>query len=64
MRNRAGAIGEEGQGDEDAHADEGGDADQRMEQEADRQIERHPRQIEEGRGAGAGQEGADLVEVA
>src|SRR5215218_271961 len=35
-----------------------------MEGEADEQVERDPRQVEQGRGAAARKEGADLVEVA
>ena len=60
----ASGIGEEGERAEHGKAEEGRNADERMEQEADREIDRHPGQVEEGGGTGAGQEGADLVEVA
>ncbi len=58
------SVGDEGDGDEDQRADGGGDADQRVEEEADREIERHPRQIEQRARTGTGQERPDRIEVA
>ena len=45
-------------------ADQRRDADPGMEQEADREVERHPGQVEQRRRPEAGQEAADLVEIA
>ena len=45
-------------------ADQRGDADPDVEEEADRDVERHPRQIEQRRRPEAGQEAAYLIEIA
>ena len=50
--------------DQDDRADQRGQADHEMEGKADRQIERQPRQIEERARPHAGQERANIVEVA
>src|SRR3954466_11202738 len=50
--------------DEDRGATHGDPAEQRMEGEADEQVEWDPRQVEQGRGAAPRKEGADLVEIA
>ena len=52
------------QDDEHERAGERRHAYPKMERKADRQIQRHPRQIEQGRRAGTGHEGADRVEIA
>ena len=57
-------LGQHGQDDEQDRADHGGDAEPEVEGEADREVERHPRQVEERGRAAAGEEAADLVEVA
>ena len=57
-------VGCDGETNEDqgtAHRDP---PEQRVEREADEEIERDPRQVEQRRRAAAGEEGADLVEVA
>ena len=57
-------LGEHGEPHQDQRADRGGGADQRMEGKADRQIERQPRQVEQRARPHAGQEGANIIEVA
>ena len=57
-------LGEDRHGDQEQAADGGGDPDQRVEGEADGEVERHPRQIEQRPGAGPRQEAADLIEIA
>ncbi len=57
-------FGDQGQPDQDDRADQRCDADHDVKGEADRQIERQPRQIEEGARAHAAEEGADIVEIA
>ena len=57
-------LGHEGDGHQDQRADRRREADQRVEQVADAEIERHPGQVEQRRGTGSGHEAADLVEVA
>ena len=65
VRRLAGAeLGQQRQPDEQDRADQCGDADPEVEQEADREIERHPRQVEQRRRPEARQEAADLIEVA
>ncbi len=49
---------------QDQRADQRRDADPRMEQEADQNVDRHPGQIEQRERPGGDQEGADLIEVA
>ncbi len=44
-------------------ADNGNDADDRMEEKTDCDIDRHPRQVEKGGRASPRQEGPDLVEI-
>ena len=56
-------LGQQRDGHEDQPADRRRDADQGMEQEADRQIERHPRQIEQRRRAHGRHERTDTVEI-
>ncbi len=56
-------LGGHGDGDQDQAAHRRRPADQRMEHEADAEIERHPRQVEEGRRSHGRHEGADAVEV-
>ena len=57
-------IGEDGERDDHERAAEGGHADPEMEQEADEDVERHPRQIDERDRSGARQERTHLVEIA
>ena len=57
-------LGEEGEADDHQRAAKRGHADPEVKQEADENIERHPRQIEQRDRAGARQEGAHLVDVA
>ena len=58
------AFGQEGQGKQDERAAQCGHADQGMEREADGEVERNPRQIEQRDGAGARQKRADRIEIA
>ena len=58
------AIRGQGEDGQDRRAHERGDADEGVEEEADEDVDRHPRQIEEGRGARAAEEGTQLVEIA
>ena len=53
-----------GQRDENDRAGQRGQADQRMKDKADGEIERHPRQVEQRNRAEAGQKRADGVEIA
>ena len=48
---------------DDQRAEQDGESDQRVKQEADRDVERHPRQVEEGRQPDARNEGPHAVEV-
>ena len=57
-------FGDDGERDQDDGADQRGHADQGVEGEADRQIERQPRQVEERARPHAGEERADVVEIA
>ena len=57
-------FGDDGERDQDDRADQRGQADHGMEGEADRQIERQPRQVEERARSHAGEERADVVEIA
>ena len=57
-------FGHDGEGDQDDRADQRGQADHDVEGETDRQIERQPRQIEERARPHAGEERADIVEIA
>ena len=57
-------FGHEGKADQDDGADQRGQADQDVEGKTDRQIERQPGQIEESARSDAGEERADVVEVA
>ena len=57
-------FGDQGQRHQDDRADQRGHADQPMERETDRQIERQPRQVEERARSHAAEEGADIVEIA
>ncbi len=57
-------LGGERQPDHQPGADEHGDADPDVEQEAQGQIDRQPRQVEEHGRPAAGEEAADLIEVA
>ena len=57
-------LGHDGEGDQDDGADQRGQADQDVEGETDRQIERQPRQIEKRARAHAGEERANIVEIA
>jgi hypothetical protein len=57
-------FGNDGEGDQNDRADQRGQADQDMEGKADRQIERQPRQIEEGARPHAAEERANIVEIA
>ena len=57
-------FGDDGEGDQDDGADQRGQADHDMEGEADRQIERQPRQVEERARPHAGEKRPDVVEVA
>jgi hypothetical protein len=57
-------LRQNGQCDEQQRAHEGGEAKPDVENEADCEVQRNPRQVEEGRRTHAGQEGAHLVEVA
>ena len=57
-------LAQAGEDDEHDRAGERRHADPEMERKADREIERHPRQIEQGRRAGARHERADRVEIA
>jgi hypothetical protein len=56
-------FGGDRDGDQQQSAHRRRPADQGVEQEADAEIERHPRQVEEGRRADGRHEGADAVEV-
>ena len=56
-------FGHQGKGDEDHTASRRRNADPGMEEEADDEVERHPRQVEQRRGAHRRQERADSVEV-
>ena len=57
-------FGDQRQRHQDDGADQRGEADHHMEGEADREIERQPRQVEERARPHAAEEGADIVEVA
>ncbi len=57
-------FGDQRQRHQDDRADQRGDPDQPMEREANRQIERQPRQVEEGARSHAAEEGTDIVEIA
>ena len=57
-------VGEQRQEEDDDRAADHRVADQRVDQEADDDLDRQERQVGEGRRAAAGDEGADLVEVA
>ena len=57
-------LGHHGQRDEDDGAEQRGEADIGVEQETDGEIDRHPRQIEEGNGPAAGQKAAHRIEIA
>ena len=63
-----GLAGQDVRQDRDGNEDRGtahrDPAEQRMEGEADEEIERDPRQVEQGRRAAACEKGADLVEIA
>jgi hypothetical protein len=57
-------IRKQRQANEEERPDERGDPDPGMEEEADANVERHPRQIEEGGRADAGEKAPHLVETA
>ena len=57
-------LGHHCQCDKDDGAGQRRKSDQVVKQEADREIDRHPRQIEEGDRPAAGEEGAHRIEVA
>ena len=57
-------FGDQGQRHQDDGADQGGDADQPVERETDREIERQPRQIEERARPHAAEERPHIVEIA
>ena len=57
-------LGHDGEGDQNDRADQRGQADHHMEGKADRQIERQPWQVEERAWPHAGEERANIVEIA
>ena len=57
-------LGNDRQSDENDGAEQSGQADQGMKQKADRQIDRHPRQIKECHRAASGKKAAHIVQVA
>ena len=57
-------FGHDGEGDQNDGTDQRGQADHDMEGETDRQIERQPRQVEERARPHAGEERANVVEIA
>jgi hypothetical protein len=57
-------FGQQGQRDEDDRAADRGKPDIGMEQKADAEVDRQPRQVEQSDRAGAGEEAADGVKVA
>ena len=57
-------FGDQRQPDEKDSANQRGEADHDVKGEADREIERQPRQVEEGARTHAAEEGADIVEIA
>ncbi len=57
-------FGDDGKADQDDRPDQRGKADHDMEGETDRQIERQPRQIEQRARSHAGEERADIVQIA
>ncbi len=57
-------LGEDGHGDQHQSAGKRQHPEPGMDQEAEEQEHRHPRQVDDRDRAGAGEEGADLVEVA
>ena len=61
---RVSSFGHDGERDQDDRAGERGQADIGMEQETDGEVDRHPRQIEQGDRPGAGQKPAHGVEIA
>ena len=63
-RPAGGDVGQQGHGRQQQGATDRGQADQRVDQEAQRHVGRKPGQIEQGGGPATAQEPADLVEVA
>ena len=57
-------FGDDGEGDQDDGTDQRGQADHDVEGETDRQIERQPRQVEQRARSHAGEERANVVEIA
>jgi hypothetical protein len=57
-------LGDDRQGDENDRAEQRGQADEGMKQKTDREIDRHPGQIEERHRAAPGQEAAHTVQIA
>ena len=57
-------LGHDGEGDQDDRADQRGQADHDVKRKTDREVERQPRQIEERARSHAGEERADVVQIA
>ena len=57
-------LGKDRQSDQHDGAEQRGQTDESMKQKTDREIDRHPRQIEERHRAASGEEAAYIVQVA